>query len=233
LKKKTYTTIFFDLDHTLWDYETNSKETLWELFHEHQLKDRGMPTFDVFHKTFNQVNEELWSLYDRGLIDSETIRQQRFQKILDPFEMNHPQLVEILSYEYLHNCPQKGALIPHAIEVLDYLQERYALSLITNGFEEIQTMKLKSGNITSYFDHVITSQKAGFKKPSREIFDFALSLHGSHAHESVMIGDNLLTDIAGAKNASVDTVFFNPAKKQHEEMVTHEIASLQELQTIL
>lgn len=233
MKTKAYTTIFFDLDHTLWDYETNSRETLYELFHEHKLQDRGMPSFQDFHETFNRINEELWYLYDRGLIGSEAIREQRFQKILDPFGMNKPPLVEVLSYQYLHNCPRKGALIPHALEVLSYLQDRYSLSLITNGFEEIQNMKLASSNIAGYFDHIVTSQKAGHKKPSREIFDYALSLYGSRAHESVMIGDNLLTDIAGARNASVDAVFFNPAKKEHQESVTHEISSLKELCSIL
>lgn len=228
-----YKTIFFDLDHTLWDYETNSKETLEDLYVGYGLQTMGVPTLAAFQENFHEVNESLWYLYDRGLIDSTVIRQERFKKILAPFQITNEKLIGDLSHDYLYNCPRKGALLPGALPVLEYLQHKYALTLITNGFEEIQTMKLASGNITHYFDHVITSQKAGFKKPAREIFDYALQLRGHEAAHAVMIGDNLTTDIAGARNASVDTIFFNPDRKPHEEEVTHEIAALTELMTIL
>lgn len=228
-----YRTIFFDLDHTLWDYDTNSRETLSELFEQYQLKDRGIPTLDALNARFNEVNEGLWNLYDRGLIGSEVIRQQRFKQILEFFHVEDENLMEQLSHDYLYACPRKGAMIPGAIEILDYLNEKYALTLITNGFEEIQGLKLQSGKITHYFDHIVTSQKAGHKKPAREIFDYALSLHQHSAEEAIMIGDNLMTDIAGARNASVDNVFFNPGKKKHQEVVTHEISTLRELASIL
>jgi putative hydrolase of the HAD superfamily len=228
-----YKTIFFDLDHTLWDYDTNSKETLRELYDQYHLHQRGVVSPEAFNAKFNEVNEGLWSLYDRGLIGSEVIRQQRFKKILEPFQIHDETLIEQLSHDYLYACPRKGAMIPGAIEILDYLTDKYALTLITNGFEEIQSLKLQSGKISHYFVHLVTSQKAGHKKPAREIFDYALDLHQHQAQEAIMIGDNLMTDIAGARNAAVDNVFFNPGKSAHQEEVTHEIGSLHELASIL
>lgn len=228
-----YKTIFFDLDHTLWDFDTNSKETLTELYEHYSLHDRGVTSLEAFNQNFSKVNEALWDLYDRGLIDSDVIRKERFKKILEPFQVVDQDLIAKLSHDYLYGCPRKAALLPGAVEVLSYLSDKYSLSLITNGFEEIQGLKLQSSNITHYFDHIVTSQKAGHKKPAREIFEYALDLHKHEAQEAIMIGDNLMTDIAGAKNASVDTVFFNPHQKPHQTVVNHEITSLHELATIL
>lgn len=229
----SYKTLFFDLDHTLWDYETNSRDTLLELYEKHKLATRGINTFAVFHENFKMVNSQLWHLYDHGNITSEIIRKERFKQILEKFNSYEVELSLKLSEDYLYICPQKGHLMPHAIETLDYLSSRYSLSVITNGFEDIQAMKLQSGDITSYFDHIITSQKAGSKKPAKEIFHFALDSHGIEANHAVMIGDNLLTDIAGAKNASIDTIFYNPDSIAHTEKVNHEINRLNELCELL
>lgn len=230
---KAYKCVFFDLDHTLWDYETNSQETLQELYHGYGLRAKGVPEFSDFHKQFRKVNEELWNLYDRGLIDSEVIRKERFKKILEPFSAYEEKLSEDISRDYLHICPKKGNLMPHAKEVLDYLVQHYRLTIVTNGFEDIQHQKVTAGKLENYFDHVVTSQKAGHKKPSREIFECALNLSGIKNHEAIMIGDNLITDIGGARNASIDAVFFNAEKISHSETMDHEIHSLHELHTIL
>lgn len=229
----SYTTLFFDLDHTLWDYETNSHDTLLEIYENHKLADHGITNFKVFHENFKMVNSQLWHLYDHGKITSEIIRKERFKQILEKFNSYELSLSLKLSEDYLYICPQKGSLMPHAIETLKYLSSRYSLSVITNGFEDIQLMKLRSGNITSYFDHIITSQKAGSKKPAKEIFHFALDSHGIEANHAAMIGDNLLTDIAGAKNASIDTIFYNPDSIAHTEEVNHEIIRLDELCELL
>lgn len=231
--KKNYTCVLFDLDHTLWDYEANSRETLYELYHGHDLLAKGVPDFDSFHKQFRIVNTELWELYDNGKIDSSVIRNERFRKILQEFFVFEDKLCQELSQDYLVQCPTKGNLITDALKVLDYLNGKYKLTIVTNGFEEIQNLKLSSSNITSYFPHVITSQKAGCKKPSKEIFEHALRCNGAECHEAIMIGDNLITDIGGAKNASLDTVFFNPDDVKHEVSVTHEIRKLTELFDIL
>lgn len=228
-----YKCIFFDLDHTLWDYETNSRITLEELYEQHNLHAKGVTSFNDFLIQFKEVNAKLWYLYDRGLIDSEVIRAERFKQILEPFHIHDATLIGTLSKEYLHSCPKKNTLMPFAIEVLEYLVSKYSLTVVTNGFEEIQNLKLASGDLHKYFKHIITSQKAGHKKPAREIFEFALSQNAARHHEAVMIGDNLVTDIGGARNASIDAIFFNPEENSHNENVHREITSLDQLKHML
>lgn len=228
-----YKCIFFDLDHTLWDYETNSRHTLEELYEQHQLHAKGVTSLAEFIHQFREVNTKLWYLYDRGLIDSEVIRAERFKQILEPFHIHDQQLIGTLSKEYLHACPSKNALMPFAIEALEYLVSRYQLTVITNGFEEIQNLKLAAGNLHRYFKHIVTSQKAGHKKPAREIFEFALQQNSVFHHQAVMIGDNLITDIGGAKNAAIDAIFYNPEENVHHETVHYEIKSLNQLRNLL
>jgi len=228
-----YTTVFFDLDHTLWDYEVNSREALLDLHSHYDLKSKGIENVDDLYFHFKRVNTELWDLYDRNIITSEIIRRERFKQILEAFGAFEQKLCDDLSHDYLNNCPLKCNLIPNALETLDYLSQKYRMTIVTNGFEEIQNIKLTSGKITHYFDHVITSQKAGHRKPAREIFEYALQINGASAAETIMIGDNLITDIAGAKNASIDTVFFNPDGVVHDVEVRYQIKALEELQEIL
>jgi putative hydrolase of the HAD superfamily len=228
-----YRCIFFDLDHTLWDYEANSRDTLHELFNHHALAHHGIEHFNAFHSVFKQVNRKLWHLYDHGKIDSTVIRKERFRKILEAFNLNNPELAGRLSQEYIIESPKKRKLMPGAEKTLQYLAGSYTLTVVTNGFTDVQHTKLASGNLTRYFEHIITSEKAGYKKPAREIFDFALAANGVSSNEAIMIGDNLLTDIAGARNASVDSVFFNPDGLSHDEPVKHEIKNLEELYSLL
>jgi YjjG family noncanonical pyrimidine nucleotidase len=231
--KSVYKCVFFDLDHTLWDYETNSKETLLELYASYDLRLRGVYDFESFHERFKIVNTALWELYDRGEINSEIIRRERFKQILEHFSAYEEKLSADISNDYLHTCPKKCNLMPGAIETLNYLSDKYTLAVITNGFEEIQNTKLCSGKLQHYFKHIITSQKAGHKKPAKEIFEYAMKANSVVARQSIMIGDNLITDIGGAKNASIDTVFYNPDQISHTTEVKHEIRSLAELQNIL
>lgn len=233
MNTKRYKSIFFDLDHTLWDFDTNSRETLEELYDNYQLEKRGITSFKAFHTVFNEVNSDLWSLYDKGLIKGDVIRAERFKRVLAPFQITDEELIGKLSHEYLYICPRKGVLLPGALDTLNYLNEKYSLSLITNGFDDVQHLKLASGKISHYFKHVVTSQQAGHKKPAREIFDYALGLHAHQASEAIMIGDNLETDIAGAQNAAVDAVFYNPQGIDHQQNPNHEIIALNELQAIL
>jgi YjjG family noncanonical pyrimidine nucleotidase len=228
-----YKCIFFDLDHTLWDYDTNSKETLLELYKTHDLGSRGVHLFDDFFSTFKMVNLNLWDLYDRGVITSEVIRKERFKQILEPFQAFEQSLCDTLSTDYLASCPKKCNLMPGTIETLDYLAGQYDLTIITNGFEEIQNTKLHAGNLQGYFNHVITSQKAGYRKPAREIFDYALKVNDIAHHEAIMIGDNPVTDIGGAKNAAIDTVLFNPEKMRYSVTAHYEISNLNELREFL
>jgi len=228
-----YKCILFDLDHTLWDYETNSSETLYELFHQHKLNEKGIDSFPDLFKTFVEINTSLWNQYDTGKIHRDVIRYERFHKILLALGIDDYELSLNLSNDYVSEAPKKGALMPNSVELLDYLATKYHLGIITNGFEEIQSTKLDSSGITHYFKSVVTSARAGHKKPAKEIFEFTLAENGFHASEAIMIGDNLLTDMAGAKNASIDTILFNPNKIHHQEKIDYEIRDLIELKTIL
>lgn len=221
--------IFFDLDHTLWDYDANSEETLTDIFDLHSLKACGIPDFDSFHRRFVKVNDWLWSLYDFGKIGGEAIRNDRFVHVLKGFKITDEHLAATMSEYYMKECPRKAKLMPHVHETLGYLSERYPLSVVTNGFEETQHIKLRASGLTGYFKHVITSQRAGHKKPAREIFELALTLNRGDARDGVMVGDNLATDITGARNSKLGSIFYNPVKRKHKETVDLEIEHMSEL----
>ncbi len=229
---KKYTAIFFDLDHTLWDFDTNSRETLIELHMQYQLENLGINQKE-FLVTFKKINTGLWNLYDTGQIKQEVIRLQRFHRIFQELGVDEYELSLKFSADYVSQSPKKGNLLPYAKEALDHLQPIYPMHIITNGFSEIQGIKMASGGISHYFESVVTSELAGHKKPSKEIFEYALNQNKLQPHEVVMIGDNLLTDMVGAKNASIDTIYFNPEKVKHDTELTHEIYSLAELKQLL
>jgi YjjG family noncanonical pyrimidine nucleotidase len=230
---KKYKCIFFDLDHTLWDYETNAKETLYELYDDYQLQSKGVTDPLSLYNQFRKVNVELWDQYDRQLINHDYIRIERFKQILEHFGAYEEKLSTDISVDYLKQCPEKGNLMPFATEVLEYLSGKYQLTVITNGFEEIQNIKLTSGNLQRFFDHVVTSQRAGHRKPSQKIFEYAMELNGVTASEALMVGDNLVTDIGGARGVKIDSVFFNYDKIAHNGEPDREITCLSELRHFL
>lgn len=228
---KKYEVVLFDLDHTLWDYETNSRETLIELFDQYQLSGRGVE-ITSFLEAFDRINTELWDQYDKGLLHRDVIRLHRFEKILQAVGVDDHLLSLRLSADYIEHSPKKPNLIEGAREVLDYLFPNYPLVIVTNGFDDVQATKLNSSGIAHYFREVVTSARAGHKKPAKEIFDFALSQHGAQAHQAIMVGDNLQTDIQGAINAHIDTVHFSPHGHENST-ATHKIKRLRELKEIL
>lgn len=229
---KEYKIILFDLDHTLWDYETNSREALSELYIDFELTNKGIE-IEKFLQTFYTINNELWDLYDRGRLHREVIRNERFHKILLALGVDDYEMSLAISNDYISESPKKKNLIEGCLEVLDYLRPKYPMAIITNGFDEIQSTKLSSSGILHYFKSIITSARAGHKKPAKEIFEFALQENNFSSSEAIMVGDNLLTDIAGAVNAQIDTVFFNPNRLQHNTDVNYEIKTLHELKNFL
>lgn len=234
MKASSYKCILFDLDHTLWDYETNSSAALLQLYQKYKLDSLGAAPCDQFVKNFTKINTELWDKHDRNEITRDVLRYDRFDLVFRSAGLEHRELSLRFSEEYLVESPKGSSLVPHARELLDYLKGKgYSLYIVTNGFEEIQGTKIASGGITHYFDGIVTSARAGSKKPDKGIFEFVMKESGFKAPESIMIGDNLLTDIAGARNASIDHVFYNPGKVVHHDPVTYEIASLKELFHIL
>lgn len=228
-----YQHILFDLDHTLWDFERNSQETLEELYHYYKFNRYDKFSIDEFVNTFREVNTLLWELYDRDEIDRSFIRSRRFRMVLTQLGIPEKEIPEDISDVYLSICPTKGNVIQDAFIVLDYLKDRYQLHVITNGFDDIQETKLNSSNLKKYFSRVFTSEAVGFKKPSKEMFEKAVEWIGTDKRSCVMVGDNLETDIKGAINANLDVIFFNPGKISHDLPVTFEIDRLADLKSIL
>lgn len=230
---KSYRHIFFDLDHTLWDFNRNSRETLEELFEIYSLKNYGIEAFEDFVTTYRMVNDRMWDLYRRGVISKGKLRATRFYETLLEFEIDHPEMAADIDREYIARSPHKTHLFPHTLEVLGYLSKKYAMHIITNGFTEVQDIKLTKSGLKPFFTHKITSELAGVNKPDPKIFAYALNQAGAKRKESIMIGDNLQVDIVGARRVGLDQVYFNPDKLPHGEEVTFEIQSLKELHGIL
>ena len=228
-----YEHIFFDLDRTLWDFETNSYETLSELAIKYKLSEKGIDSIDEFIATYIQINERMWDEYRKGLIDKNTLRYGRFHETLGKYKITDRDLSENFGNDYISISPLKTNMFPHTIEVLQYLNEKYSLHIITNGFEEVQHIKIKNCGIKHYFDQIITSERAGFKKPDIRIFQYSLDIVNAKPSDSLMIGDSLEADIAGARNAGLHQIYFNPQGDKHDEDITCEIKSLKELLTFL
>ena len=228
-----YSSLFFDLDHTLWDFDTNAYHTLKELYEKYSLADRGIAPFDEFLEKYRKINHEMWGSYGKGDVTKEDLRYGRFQRALLEFGVDDESLSRAIGNDYVAISPVKTALFPFTAEVLDYLSQKYELFILTNGFEEVQHLKLSSSGINKYFRDVITSERAGYKKPDKRMFEYAIKLAGKTPGEVLMIGDALDIDIAGARQAGIDQVYFNPSKGPHTEKVTYEIGCLSELKRLL
>ncbi|MEQ9403182.1 MAG: YjjG family noncanonical pyrimidine nucleotidase [Cyclobacteriaceae bacterium] len=220
--------IFFDLDHTLWDYDRNAQETLSEIYFE--INDQTV-SLKKFIKTFYEVNEKLWHRYNHGQIERKHIREERFIQVFKKTGFD-PSKAEESSEYFIENCSKKPHLFPYAKSTLDYLIKKYKLHIITNGFDDIQPRKLKSSGIDSYFEMIITSESNGSRKPSPEIFQLAVDRAGTTKNQSVMIGDNPKVDIHGARDFGMRTILFDPSGKRRS-MADYSIQSLSELINIL
>lgn len=232
MRTKNYRHLFFDLDHTLWDFERNSHETLRDLFDELQLQSQGIADFELFIERYEFHNKYCWIQYRNGRMKKEEVRVNRFIYALADFQIERKDIVYTLSDLYIQRSPEKRNLIEGATEVLEALRPAYQLHIITNGFEEVQFRKLRNTGLLPYFDKIVTSERAGALKPSPRIFEFALESASASCSESVYIGDNLEADMLGARNAGLDQVYFNPEARPHGEKLTYEVQSLSGLISI-
>ena len=229
-----YKDLFFDLDHTLWDFELNSKETMQELYSNHHIAALGITDFDAFFNIYTAHNHRLWDRYAKGFIKQEELRWKRIYLSLLDFKIANEQLSKDMSLEFLQILPTKKKLFPHTIEILDYLKEKdYKMHLITNGFESVQMQKIKNADIAHYFTEVITSETSNSLKPNKEIFEFALKTANATLSESIMIGDNETADIQGGINIGMDTVFVNHLNVAPTLPATYTITHLKELEALL
>lgn len=230
---KKYTDVFFDLDRTLWDFDTNSRASVDDLIDKYDLESKGIPSKDDFFQVYTAINNTLWDRYRKGSIAKAELKVLRYEKALRHFGIFNHEMAEIFGREYLEILATKKNVFPGTHEILKYLQPKYRMHIITNGFEEVQDKKMNTAGLTDFFEVVITSEAAGVRKPNAGIFEYALQKTGANIESSIMIGDDLPVDIVGAREYGMDQVYFNPAKKPHSEIITHEVSHLSEIASIL
>lgn len=223
--------IFFDLDHTLWDFERNAEETLEELFHQYGFREKlNIASFPVFMDCYSRNNQRVWALYHNGKIDKTELRRARFADTLTELGVDPMLFPAEFEQDYLRICPHKTNLFPYTHETLSYLKDRYVLHLISNGFKDAAEIKVAKTGLQAYFDQIIISEVVGVHKPNPAIFAHALQVAGADCTESVMIGDSLEADIYGAQAFGMDAIFFNPKDADVPADVPH---SIRELRTLM
>jgi len=198
--------IFFDLDHTLWDFDRNSKLAFERLFLKHQIQ----LNVDEFIAVYEPINFEYWRLFRNDEVTKDELRRGRFFKAFEPFGIYFEEIMlDELANSYIDELPKDNYLFEGVLDLLEYLHTRYKLHIITNGFHEVQHLKLKNSGIANYFLTVTTSEEVGLKKPHPAIFAKALEKASALPHHSLMIGDTFEADILGAEAAGMETLFFN------------------------
>ena len=225
-------TIFFDLDRTLWDFETNSEVTLRQLYTDFNLKE-FIPSQETFLSTYKEKNNALWALYRKGCLDSNILKQRRFYETFLVYGIDKPELAQTFGRLYLEKLATQKQLFPGTIELLDYLSPKYPLYILTNGFKEVQHKKLENINLKKYFTGIFTSDEIGFPKPNSGFFAFVLKKTKMTPDRCIMIGDDLDADILGAKQSGIKGIYFNPNRREHTEIVDYEVTCLTEIKEIL
>ncbi|MGM0478913.1 MAG: YjjG family noncanonical pyrimidine nucleotidase [Bacteroidota bacterium] len=225
--------VFFDLDRTLWDFESNSKSALEQLFEELKLRDH-LESFEAFHHTYKQINADWWNQYRKGQVQKEALRVGRFSETLNRFKIENESLALELANRYVEVSPYQTNLFPGTIETLEALKrENHALHIITNGFKEVQFVKLKNSRLIHFFDDVLCSEEVGANKPDPHVFRSALQRTGAKSEESMMVGDDFEADVLGAEKCGIKGVLFDPHDHFQENNAVRKIRFLQEIRSIV
>ncbi len=224
-----YKHIFFDLDHTLYDFDRSTRLTFSELYKKFELQQNGVLDFDDFMKTYFEHNVRLWGDYREGKISKKFLNVERFHVTLLHYGIDDRAFAGRFADEYLQKTPLNKSLFPGAVEVLEYLKPKYKLHIITNGFEEVQKVKMESNDLNRFFDTVTTSEEAGARKPDKQIYHHAMSKAGARVEESIMIGDDPDVDILGARLVGMDQILFTNNGVSELEGCTYVIRHLTEL----
>ncbi len=198
--------VFFDLDHTLWDFDKNSALTFEYIFKLNQID----LELSRFLEVYIPINFDYWENYRKNLVSKEKLRYGRLKDSFTALSYQvNDTIIDKLSNDYILYLSEYNHLLDGGVEALDYLSEKYTLHIITNGFEEVQHKKLKNSNILNYFNTITTSEEAGVKKPHPTIFEMSLKKANALPEQSVMIGDNYEADIIGAADFGLQTIYFD------------------------
>lgn len=228
-----YKSLFIDLDDTLWDTYNNNKECLKELYADYDMG-RHYASFEAFFAIYMPNNIELWAKYRNGEINRQTLIIERFRFVFRPLGVEDPKEILKINDHFLQRTTLQTRLIPGASELLEYLRPKYRLFILSNGFREVQDLKLKNSGLSPFFERLILSEDACIQKPHKGIFDYALVTTNSRRAESLMIGDSWDADIVGAYNSRIDQIWFNPKSEPERGFVpTHTVKTLDEIKHIL
>ena len=198
--------VFFDLDHTLWDFDKNSGLTFKKIFELNNINIE----LGTFLEVYEPINLKYWKLYREERVSKPDLRYGRLKEAFDTLGVSvKDDMINHLSEAYIDYLTTFNHLFEGAIEILEYLQYKYHLHIITNGFEEAQERKMQNSKIRSYFKTVTNSEMVGVKKPNPKIFNYALNSAEANPNESIMIGDSLEADIAGAQKVGMRTIHFD------------------------
>lgn len=221
--------IFFDLDHTLWNFEKNSALTFKFLLDKYNI------TIDLqkFLKVYMPINFSLWNLYRDDKITKEYLRHNRLKSTFEKLNIKIDSgLIDEISNDYVKHLPDNNFLLPNAIPVLDYLFQKYTLHIITNGFTEVQNTKISNSNLNKYFSCIIDSETVGVKKPHSKIFNYAYNISkAAYKNECLMIGDNYQADVMGALNNGFKAIHLNSNNESYHEnsIIITDLISLKEI----
>lgn len=236
MPENKYKHIIWDLDHTLWDFNTNSANCLREILEESGLLAFPIKDADRFIKDYKKINSECWAAYRNGKMDKETLRFVRFQKALEKHGVSSRESYEIadkLGDAYVEKCPRKTSLISGTMEVLGYVKSKgYNQVILTNGFLESQETKMVNSGLRPYFSREFVSEVIGHKKPSPKVFRAVLEELEADVDECIMIGDSLESDIKGAENVKMDSIHFQPTGVK-SSLAKYNITDLTEIKEIL
>lgn len=226
--------VFFDLDRTLWDFDRNSREALRMVFDEHAAGALPQADLEQFIAVYERVNEACWAAYRAGQMPQSELRPARFRQTLNalglPASAFREELAHALGQAYVDRSPYLPHLIPGALEVVQTLADRgHRLFILTNGFDEVQHIKLEHSGLRPHFEAVFTSDALGHKKPAPEAFHASLLAAGSRAEDAVMIGDDLECDVVGARAVGMRSVHFNPRAQPHREQVWRTVTDLAQI----
>lgn len=228
-----YKNLFIDLDDTIYDFSGASRESFretYDLLHY----ERYFDSFEHYLSLYEPYNLELWRIYGEGKITKEELNRRRYSHPLECVGVNDQQLADTFCREALGRIPTKGPLMPGAMEIIEYLRPKYNMYILSNGFKELQSRKMRTAGIDGYFDALILSEDIGVNKPNRELYEYALAKTGSKLSESLMIGDMFDTDIVGAANIGMEQMYYNPKeKKGHAFTPTYEVTHLLQIKEIL
>ena len=205
----TYTHLFFDLDNTLWDFNANSYDALYDAMKKMDILS-GIGDYDKYFSVYEEVNERLWALYRDNKMTKNVLRGLRFEESLELNGTPMPGIGDAINDAYLTEMPKQLRLVPGAIRVLDYLHHKYRMAIITNGFREVQVDKLDQSGLKKYFDKMFISEEVGAQKPHKLIFEHAVKSMNAPKKKSLMIGDSWDADIVGAMQFGMDQVYYCP-----------------------